>query len=131
MTDKPKQEESPLQLELQAIKAQLNELSKEQLIDELAMYKFIIPKLGPWVEWAVQNMYKPFGARWRMGRESVGLLIGVLLVPEAFVILSQEEIRKYEQKKIIYEQHIVYAPLKELAWYDVILGKIGEEKMKI
>ena len=124
-------EESPIELELQAIKEELEKLSKEELIEELAHYKFIIPKLGPWVQWAIDNMYRLVGVRWRMGREAVGLLVGVLFHPEVLILLSHEEIRKYEIKKIIHEQHLVYAPTKELSWYDVILGKIGEEEMKI
>ncbi len=124
-------EMSPLEMEIAEIKAELEQLSKEELIDKLAHYELVLPKLGPWVKWAVDNMYRLVGCRWRMGREAVGLLVGVLFHPEVLVLLSHEEIRKYEIKKIIHEQHLVYAPTKELSWYDVILGKIGEEEMQI
>lgn len=126
-----KVEKSPIELEMDAIKAELEPLSKEELIEELAFYKFIIPKLGPWVKWAIDSFYKPIACRWRMGREAVGLLVGVIFHPEVLVLLSHEEIKKYEIKKIIHEQHLVYAPTKELSWYDVILGKTGEEEIQI
>jgi len=125
------EEASPLMLEIEEIKKELAVKSKDELIDELAFYRHVIPKLGPWVEWIISNFYKVIGVRWRMGREAAGVLIGAIVHPDILMLLTTEEIRKYEQKKIIFEQHIVYAPVKELTWYDVILGKIGEEEMKI
>jgi len=125
------EETNPLALELQQIKQRLENLSKEELIDRLAYYEWVIPKLGPYVKWAIDNMYNIVLARWRMGRQVVGYLVGVDLVPERLVLLADEEIRDYTRKKVVHEQHIVYAPVKELTYYDVVLGKTGEEELQI
>jgi len=125
------EETNPLALELNEIKQRLENLSKEELIDRLAYYEWVIPKLGPYVKWAIDNMYNIVLARWRMGRQVVGYLVGVDLVPERLVLLADEEIRDYTRKKVVHEQHIVYAPVKELTYYDVVLGKTGEEELQI
>jgi len=125
------EEINPVALEINQIKEQLSQLSKEELIDKLAMYEFVLPKLGPFVQWAMDHMYDIVLAKWRMGRQVIGYLVGVELVPERLVILADEEIRDYTKKKIIHEQHIVYAPLKELTYYDIVLGKTGEEELEI
>ena len=125
------EETNPLALELNEIKQRLENMSKEELIDRLAYYEWVIPKLGPYVKWAIDNMYNIVLARWRMGRQVVGYLVGVDLVPERLVLLADEEIRDYTRKKVVHEQHIVYAPVKELTYYDVVLGKTGEEELQI
>ncbi len=125
------EETNPVALELNAIKQQLANMSKEELIDQLALYEWVIPKLGPHVKWAIDNMYSIVLAKWRMGRQVVGYLVGVELEPVRFALLADEETRDYARKKIVHEQHIVYAPLKELSFYDVVLGKTGEEDMQI
>ena len=125
------EETNPLALELNEIKQRLENLSKEELIDRLAYYEWVIPKLGPYARWAIDNMYNIVLARWRMGRQVVGYLVGVDLVPERLVLLADEEIRDYTRKKVVHEQHIVYAPVKELTYYDVVLGKTGEEELQI
>lgn len=125
------EETNPLALEIQRIKQRLQDMSREELIDRLAFYEWVIPKLGPHVKWAIDNMYNIVLARWRMGRQVIGYLVGVDLVPERLVLLADEEIRDYTRKKIVHEQHIVYAPIKELTYYDVVLGKTGEEELQI
>ena len=121
--------EDPIQAELQAIKEQLKNLSQEELLDRLAYYEFIIPKLGHWVKWAMDNMYNLILAQWRMGRQVVGLLVGVELEPTKLVILANEENRDYMKRTVVYEQHLVYAPVKELTYFDVILGRSQEISM--
>lgn len=125
------EETNPLALELNQIKQQLADLSKEELIDRLAYYEWALPKLGPHVRWALDHMYDIVMCKWRMGRQVIGYLVGVELQPVRFAILADEETRDYMRKKIIHEQHIVYAPLKELSFYDIVLGKTGEEDMEI
>ena len=93
------EETNPVALEINQIKEQLNQLSKEELIDKLAMYEFVLPKLGPFVQWAMDHMYDIVLAKWRMGRQVIGYLVGVELVPERLVILADEEIRDYTRKK--------------------------------
>jgi hypothetical protein len=122
---------SPLALELDSIRRQLEGMSKEELIDRLALYEFVIPKLGPWVKWFIDNMYQIVVARWRMNRQVIGYLIGATLIPETIDILAEEEIRDYERKKIVYEQRVVHAPWKELIYVDVVLGKTREEDWNI
>ena len=125
------EEVNPLELELNQIKSQLESMSKEELIDRLALYEWVIPKLGPHVRWAIDHMYDVVMAKWRMGRQVVGYLVGVELEPVRFAILAGEKTHDYMRKKIIHEQHIVYAPLKELSFYDIVLGKTGEEEMEM
>ena len=116
-------EMSALEVELQQKKQQLMQLDKEQLVDILAAYEVIIPKLGFHVKWCIDNFYKPVVCQWRMGRMVTGLLVGAVLVPESFIILAAEETKKYGQNKTYVKSDIrlVHAPIKELTYYDVIL----------
>jgi len=122
--DERVEEEGPIVLlELEQIKKELEGLSKEQLIDELAMYRLVIPKLGPYVKWVIENYFKPVYVRFRMGRETVGYLVGAVLVPETLQLLAQEEVKKYASNKtyVKHDIRIVNCPIKELSFYDVIL----------
>ncbi len=124
-------EEMPaIAVELEQIKKQLEQLSKEDLINELAMYRLIIPKLGPFVKWFIDNYYKPVYVRFRMGRETVGLLCGAILVPDTLQLLAQEEIKRYQDNKtyVKYEIRLVNAPIKELSFYDVVLEESDWEE---
>ena len=97
------EETNPVALELNSIKQQLAGMSKEELIDQLALYEWVIPKLGPHVRWAIDNMYSIVLAKWRMGRQVVGYLVGVDLEPVRFALLADEETRDYARKKILVE----------------------------
>lgn len=122
---------SATELDIESIKQQLSQLSKEELVDRLALYEWAIPKLGPWVRWGINNMFQLVMARWRMGREAVGYLVGMDLQPESLILLTDEEQRDYMRKKVVHEQHLVYAKVKELSYFDVILGRSGEEELRV
>ena len=125
------EEPQPLEVdELTAIKQRLMQLEKEELADRLAFYEYVIPKLGPFVQWCINNFYRPVIAHWRMGRQAVGLLVGAVLVPEQLILLADEEIRDYTRKKIKYERRLVTVPVKELSYYDVVLEDLGEKDME-
>ena len=119
--------------EVKVLKEQLMQLSKEELADRLAYYEYVIPKLGPYVKWFLENYYKPIYVRFRVGRETVGLLTGALLVPEKFELLAEEKVTKYEGQKMWakYDLRKVIVPVKELSYYDVVLeeGKWEEEEL--
>jgi len=110
-------------MEIQQLKEQLMQLSKEELVERLAMYEFVIPKLGPFVQWFINNFYRPVYIRFRVGRENVGLLVGALLVPEQLILLAEEKMTKYEGGKtyVKYDTRLIHAPIKELSYYDVVL----------
>jgi len=109
--------------DIQHLKQQLMELPKEELVERLAVYEYIIPKLGPFVQWCINNFYKPIHFRFRMGRENVGLLVGALLVPEQLILLAEERVTKYDGTKtyVKYDTRLVHAPIKELSYYDVVV----------
>ena len=110
-------------VEIQQLKEQLMQLSKEELVERLAMYEFVIPRLGPFVKWFIENFYRPVYIRFRVGRENVGLLVGALLVPEQLILLAEEKMTKYEGGKtyVKYDTRLIHAPIKELSYYDVVL----------
>ncbi|HEX69107.1 MAG TPA: hypothetical protein ENG10_02285 [Candidatus Bathyarchaeota archaeon] len=109
--------------EIQMLKEQLKQLSKDELIERLAVYEYVIPKLGPFVQWCINNYYKPIYFRFRIGRENVGLLVGAVLVPEMLILLAEEKVTKYEGGKtyVKYDTRLIHAPIRELAFYDVVL----------
>ena len=125
MTDEVEhvEDRSSLEGEIIEIKQKLMQLDKEQLAERLAVYELVIPKLGPMVQWCIQNFYRPIYFRFRLGRENVGLLVGATLVPETLVFLAEERISKYEGGKsyVKYDTRLIHAPVKELSFYDVVL----------
>jgi len=124
---------SGVELELESIKKELAAKSKEELIEELAVYRLVIPKMGPFVKWFIENYFKPVYLRFRMGRETVGFLIGCVLIPDTIQVLAQEEIKKYTGDKTMvkYELRIVNAPVKELSYYDVVLESSDWEETEM
>ena len=110
-------------VEIQQLKEQLMQLSKEELVEKLAVYEFVIPRLGPLVRWFIDNFYRPIHVRFRIGRETIGLLVGALLVPEQIILLAEEKVTKYVGDKtyVKYDTRLIYAPIKELSYYDVVL----------
>ena len=124
---------SGVELELESIKKELAAKSKEELIEELAVYRLVIPKMGPFVKWFIENYFKPVYLRFRMGRETVGFLIGCVLIPDTIQVLAQEEIKKYTGDKTMvkYELRIVNAPVKELSYYDVVLESTDWEETEM
>jgi len=119
---------SVLEVELAEIKKELEQKSKEELIEELAVYRLAVPKMGPAVTWFINNLYKPVFVRWRMGREAVGLLVAAVYEPKELHLLTQEEMRDYFKKTVTYQQRFVIAPTKELQYYDVLLWESEPEK---
>jgi len=135
--EKVELEAPSLAVELEEIKRELEKMSKEKLIDELAVYRLVIPKLGPFVKWVLENFYKPVYVRFRMGRETVGFLVGCMLVPDTLQLLAQEEVKEYRTDEtgrtktyVKYELRIVNAPVKELSFYDVIIDETDWQERK-
>ena len=119
-----------LELELEELKKRYENMSKEELIDRLLGLEYIISRLGPQLRWVIDNFNMPVCCRWRSGRVATGLLIGAYVNIDSLILLADEEIRDYANKKVIVERHIVVAPMKALTGVDVILEKVKEEEMQ-
>jgi len=120
-----------LELELEERKKQYEALSKEELIDRLLGLEYIIDRLGPQLRWLIDNYNQMIYAQFRMGRAVTGLLIGARVNIDSLILLADEKIHDYANKKVIIERHLVTVPMKEVVAVDVILEKVGEEEMKI
>ena len=110
------QEEDPFEMK----KAELMQLSKEELVERLAQIELALDQMNFEVRYWIQNMFMPVRIVKRNYTPIFGTLIGLVMEPKMYVVYAYEEEVRYDKDTDIAERKIVRIPAGSTVYVETI-----------
>jgi len=117
--------------EIETKRKQLEELSKEELIERLARYEVIWDRMDDGTKWWLNHIYSLVRVTRRDYKPIMGALMAVTLEPLYIDIWVETKIKEYSENKTYEERKLVRLKPKELVDFEIIFErKVIEEEEK-
>ena len=106
--------------EIELLKQKLSELSKEELVNRLANYEFIMQHINEEARWWMNQIYKLVRGIRRDYRPIFGVLIGVNFEIATIDIWTESRFKDYTEGTKIEERKIIKVKPKDLIQFEII-----------